>query len=65
MMKKIWKAVFLTTVILCVVGAICIGVSYFIGGSVDNLYQNKAALPILEILSPENIVNSITVFFGA
>ncbi|MFB0919503.1 MAG: hypothetical protein QMB62_01265 [Oscillospiraceae bacterium] len=64
-MKKIWKAVFLTTVILCVVGAVCIGVAYFIGGSVDNLYNNKAALPILELLSPENILNSITAFLGA
>ena len=64
-MKKIWKAVFLTTVILCVVGVLCIGVSYFIGGSVDNLYQNKAALPVLGMLSPENILNSITAFFGA
>lgn len=64
-MKKIWKAVFLTAVILCVVGAICIGVSYFMGGNMDKLYQNKAALPILEMLSPENIVSSITAFFGA
>lgn len=65
MMKKIWKAVFLTALILCVVGAICIGVSYFMGGSLDNLYQNKTALPILEMLSPENIISSITAFLGA
>ena len=64
-MKKIWKAVFLTTAILCVVGVLCIGVSYFIGGSVDNLYQNKAAIPVLGMLSPENILTSILAFFGA
>ena len=64
-MKKIWKAVFLTAVIFCVVGAICIGVSYFMGGNLDNLYQNKVAAPILQMLSPDNIVNSIATFFGA
>ncbi|MEA4896318.1 MAG: hypothetical protein VB064_13820 [Oscillospiraceae bacterium] len=64
-MKKIWKVVFLAAVILCAAGVVCIGVSYFIGGSVDELYQNKAAHPILEILTPENIVSSITAFFGA
>lgn len=63
-MKKIWKAVFITTAVLCVVGVICIGVSYFLGGSLDSLYNNKAALPVLEMLSPENIINSITSFLG-
>ena len=64
-MKKIWKAIFIITIILIVAGAVCIGVSYFLGGSLDNLYQNKTALPILEMLSPENIINSVAAFFGA
>lgn len=64
-MKKIWKVVLLVSVILCVAGTICFAVSYFLGGSLDNLYQNKTALPILEMLSPENIINEITAFFGA
>lgn len=65
MMKKIWKVVLLVSVILCVVGAICVAVSYFLGGSLDNLYLNKTALPILEMLSPENIINEISAFLGA
>ncbi len=63
-MKKIWKAILLTSLILCLAGVICAGVSYFMGGSLDNLYQNKTAQPILEILSPENILYSIAAFFG-
>lgn len=64
-MKKIWKVIFMISVILCVAGAVCIGVSYFIGGSVDNLYQNKAAVPVLEMLSYENILGSLMALFGA
>ncbi len=64
MMKKIWKVVLLVSIILCVAGVICVAVSYFLGGSLDNLYQNKTALPILEMLSPENILNEIVAFFG-
>ena len=65
MMKKIWKVVLLVSAILCVAGVICVAVSYFLGGSLDNLYLNKTALPILEMLSPENILNEIAAFFGA
>lgn len=64
MMKKIWKVVLLVSVILCVAGVICIAVSYLLGGSLDNLYQNKTALPILEMLSSGNILNQIAAFFG-
>ncbi len=64
MMKKIWKVVLLASVILCVAGIICAAVSYLLGGSLDNLYQNETALPILEMLSPENILTSIAAFFG-
>ena len=64
-MKKIWKAIFLTALILCVAGGICVGVSYFMGGSVDKLYQNSTAQPVLEMLSPERIITSIAAFFGA
>ena len=64
MMKKIWKAVLLISLILCLAGIICVAVSYFMGGNLDNLYQNKTALPVLEMLSPENIINSIVSFFG-
>jgi len=64
-MKKIWKVTVLVSVILCVVGIICIGVSYFLGGSLDNLYQNKAALPVLEMLSPANILSSLMALIGA
>lgn len=64
MMKKIWKVVFLISLILCLAGVICVAVSYFMGGSLDNLYQNKSALPILEMLSPENILNSLLALFG-
>ncbi len=64
-MKKIWKAVTLITLILIAAGAVCIVASFLLGGSVGNLYQNKAALPVLGMLSPENILNSITAFFGA
>ncbi|MBP8639329.1 MAG: hypothetical protein KBI01_00295 [Oscillospiraceae bacterium] len=64
MIKKIWKAVLLISLILCVAGIVCVAVSYFMGGNLDNLYQNETALPILEMLSPENIINSIIAFFG-
>ena len=63
-MKNIWKVVLLVSLILCVAGLICGAVSYLMGGSLDNLYQNKTALPVLEMLSPINILNSITAFFG-
>ena len=63
-MKKIWKVIFLISVIVCVAGVICIGVSYFLGGSLDNLYQNKTALPVLEMLSPANIISSLMTLLG-
>jgi hypothetical protein len=63
-MKKIWKIVLLISVIMCVAGIICGGVSYLLGGSVDALYQNSAAAPVLDMLSPINILNSIYAFFG-
>lgn len=64
MMKKIWKIVVLVSVILCVAGVICAGVSYYLGGSVDSLYQNSLASPVLDMLSPVNILNGIRAFFG-
>lgn len=64
MIKKIWKVVLLVCLILCLAGIVCIAVSYFMGGNLDNLYQNKTAAPILDMLSPENIVNSVAAFFG-
>lgn len=64
-MKKVWKVVFLISVILCVAGVICIGVSYFLGGSLDKLYQSKIALPVLEMLSPSNIISSLMALIGA
>ena len=63
-MKKIWKVILLISVILCIAGVICVAVSYLMGGSLDNLYQNKTALPILEMFSPVNIFNSLAAFFG-
>ena len=63
-MKRIWKVVLIVTLVLCVVGIICGAVAYFLGGTVDNLYQNQAAIPVLEMLSPQNILNSISSFFG-
>lgn len=65
MMKKIWKAVALISVILLLAGAVCVGVSYFLGGSVSDLYENKTVLSLLDMFSPENIISSITAFFGA
>ena len=65
MMKKIWKAVSLISVILLLAGAVCVGVSYFLGGSVSDLYENKTVLSLLDMFSPENIISSITAFFGA
>jgi len=64
MMKKIWKVVVLVSIILCVAGVICAGVSYYLGGSVDSLYQNSLASPVLDTLSPTNVLNSICAFFG-
>lgn len=63
-MKKIWKAVVIVSVILCVIGVLCGAVAYIMGGSVDNLYQNKEALPVLEMLSPQNILNNLFTFLG-
>ena len=63
-MKKIWKVILLISVILVVVGVICGGVSYLLGGSVDSLYQNSVASPVLDMLSPTNILNNIYAFFG-
>lgn len=63
-MKKIWKAVVIVSVILCVTGVLCGAVAYIMGGSVDNLYQNKEALPVLEMLSPQNILNNLFTFLG-
>ena len=63
-MKKIWKVILLISVILCIAGVICVAVSYLMGGSLDNLYQNETALPILEMFSPVNIFNSLAAFFG-
>jgi len=65
MMKKIWKIVALTAVIVLLAGAVCIGVSYFLGGSVSSLYENKGVLSLLDTFSPGNIISSITAFFGA
>lgn len=63
-MKKIWKVVLIISIILCTAGIICGGTAYLMGGSVDELYQNKDALPVLEMLSPTNIFNNILAFFG-
>ena len=65
MMKKIWKIVALTAVILLIAGVVCIGVSYFLGGSFSVLYENKTVLSLLYMFSPESIIGSITAFFGA
>ena len=63
-MKKIWKSVLLITVILILAGVVCIGVSYFMGGTVDSLYQNKNAQPVLDMFSLDNIVYNLASFFG-
>lgn len=63
-MKKIWKIVLLVSCILCVAGAICVAVSYFMGGSLEGLMQNKNALPTLETLSPNNLLNILMTLFG-
>ena len=65
MMKNIWKAILLISVILCLAGAVCIGVSYFLGGSVSDLYENKTVISLIDMLSPESIITSIAIFFGA
>ena len=65
MMKKIWKVVLIIAVTVCIVGIVCAATAYFMGGTLDSLYQNKSALPVLEMLSPTNIINSIAAFFGA
>ncbi|NLH02331.1 MAG: hypothetical protein GX488_10680, partial [Clostridiales bacterium] len=59
MMKKIWKAVFTIFAVLVVAGLICGAVSWFLGGSMDKLLENKTAAPVLEMLSPQNILNNI------
>jgi len=64
MMKKIWKVILLISLVLCVAGVICVAVSYFMGGSLESLMQNKNALPTLEMLSPNNILNILTTLFG-
>ena len=63
-MKKIWKIVLLVSLILCVAGIICVAVSYFMGGSLEGLMQNKNALPTLETLSPNNLLNILMTLFG-
>jgi len=63
-MKKIWKIVLLVSCILCVAGVICVAVSYFMGGSLEGLMQNKNALPTLETLSPNNLLNILMTLFG-
>ena len=63
-MKKIWKIILIISITLCVAGVICGAVSYFLGGTVDNLYQNPTAKPVLEMLDPQNILNSIYAFLG-
>lgn len=63
-MKKIWKIVLLVSFILCVAGVICVAVSYFMGGSLEGLMQNKNALPTLETLSPNNLLNILMTLFG-
>lgn len=64
MMKKIWKVILIISIILCVTGIICGAAAYLMGGSLDELYQNKDALPVLEMLSPSNILNIILSYFG-
>ncbi len=64
MMKKIWKLILLICLVLVVAGIICIAVSYFMGGSLEGLMQNKNALPTLETLSPENILKILMTLFG-
>lgn len=54
-------------VILAAGGIVCIAVSYFMGGGIDSLYNNQDAKPVLDMLTQENIVNSINniiAFFG-
>lgn len=63
-MKKIWKVILLISIIFVVAGVICGGVSYMLGGSVDSLYKNSVAAPVLDMLSPTNILNNIYAFFG-
>jgi len=63
-MKKIWKIILMVSIIMCITGIVCGAVAYLLGGSVDNLYQNQTAIPILEMLSPQNILNSIYAYFG-
>jgi len=63
-MKKIWKAVGLTAGILCAVGILCVGVSVFLGGTVESLYQNEAAAYALDKLSLESIVSGLSALLG-
>jgi|GEM_PF-1338519 len=64
-MKSIWKVIALIFLFVCIAGAVCGAVAYFMGGSISDLSQNSYASVIIKALSPDNIINSINAFFSA
>lgn len=64
LLKKIWKVMGIIVLSLLAAGVVCGVVAWLMGGTIDGLYQNKVAAPVLEMLDPIKVLNAIYDFLG-